>query len=363
MRGYRKRIEQDLPRWRQAGWVTADGEKAIAAELAQGGWQMSLAPALAMLGAVLFGFAAMSFVAANWQDMPKLFRIALLLGGLLASYAAAGVLFQRNLDAFAQAAILLGVAIYGASIMLISQMYHMEGHPPNAVLLWAGGALLAGVLLRSRPALALAMLLVGSWAGWETALSEKAFWPFLAGWAVVTAAIVREHWRPGLHLAAIVLAVWIVSLGYLMHKGDAHGVVILAGVSLMAAGFALEKLDERLASFSPSSESYGLAIAFAGLFGQQFIENIETDNLIVLAISTLAMLIGVIVWGVRTGHRGLLWLGYIGFSIEVLALYFKTVGTLLGSSLFFLVAGALLVALALLAHRLHARELRAGGAA
>lgn len=363
MRGYRKRIEENLPRWRASGWVTEEGEKAIAAEAAETGWQVGLAPALGMLGAVLFGFAAMSFVAANWQEMSKLLRLLLLLGGLLGSYAVAGALFQRNLDSLAHAAVLVGVAIFGASIMLISQMYHMEGHPPQAVLIWAAGALLAGVLLRSRPALALAMLLVALWAGWETSLSNKVFWPFLLGWAVVTAAIVREHWRPGLHLAAIVLAVWVVSLGYLLHKGEAHGVVILAGVSLMAGGFALEKLDERLAAYSPSSESYGLAIAFAGLMAQQFIDDIAIDNLIVLAVATLAMLIGVIVWGVRTGHRGLIWLGYIGFSIEVLALYFRTVGTLLGSSLFFLVAGAIVIALAFLAHRLHARELQAGGAA
>jgi uncharacterized membrane protein len=363
MRGYRKRIEQDLPRWRESGWVTAEGEKAIAAEVAQSGWQISLAPALAILGAVLFGFAVMSFVAANWQEMPKLLRIVLLLGGLLVSYLAAGALFQRGLDAFAHAAILIGVAIFGASIMLISQMYHMEGHPPDAVLLWAAGALLAGLLLRSKPALALAMLLVGLWAGWETSMNEKVFWPFLIGWAAVTAAIVREHWRPGLHLAAVVLALWTITLGYLLHKGHAHGVVILAGVSLMAAGFSVEKLDERLAKFSPSSECYGLAIAFAGLLAQQFVEDIQVSNLVALAVATLAMMIAVIVWGLRSGHRGLLWLGYIGFSIEVLALYFKTVGTLLGSSLFFLMAGALLIALAFLAHRLHARELKAGGMA
>ena len=42
-----------------------------------------------------------------------------------------------------------GIAVYGASIMLIAQMYHMEGNPPDAVLMWALGALLAAVLVRS----------------------------------------------------------------------------------------------------------------------------------------------------------------------------------------------------------------------
>ncbi len=63
-------------------------------------------------------------------------------------------MFQRGLNAFGHAATLLGVAVFGASIMLISQMYHMDGNPPDAVLVWAIGALVTGVLLKSNPALA-----------------------------------------------------------------------------------------------------------------------------------------------------------------------------------------------------------------
>ena len=65
--------------------------------------------------------------------------------------------------------------------------------------------------------------------------------------------------------------------------------------------------------------------------------------------------LGGIGYGLRMGSPALLWLGYAGFSIEVLGLYFKTVGTLLGSSLFFLSAGIIVTALAAIAYRLHAR--------
>jgi uncharacterized membrane protein len=57
----------------------------------------------------------------------------------------------------------------------------------------------------------------------------------------------------------------------------------------------------------------------------------------------------------------MLWLGYAGFSIEVLALYFKTIGTLLGSSLFFLSVGVIIVLLAAAAYRLHSRGQVAAG--
>jgi uncharacterized membrane protein len=74
-----------------------------------------------------------------------------------------------------------------------------------------------------------------------------------------------------------------------------------------------------------------------------------------LAILTLALVVCGVGIGLRSGSPGLLWLGYIGFSVEVLALYFKTLGTLLGSALFFVSAGVLVIALAAIAYRLHAR--------
>jgi uncharacterized membrane protein len=192
-------LERDLAAWRAAGLISADTEAAIRAEVAARRRGLGLSGVLGLLGAVLIGFAAMSFVAANWQDMSKLSRIALLLGGLWAAYGAAGVLFRRNLPGFAHAAVLLGVALFGASIMLVAQMYHIDGHPPDAVLTWAAGALLAGVAVASNPTLGLAMLLVALWSGWETVLTGVVHWPFLLAWAAVAIAIAWRRWEGGLY--------------------------------------------------------------------------------------------------------------------------------------------------------------------
>jgi uncharacterized membrane protein len=50
------------------------------------------------------------------------------------------------------------------------------------------------------------------------------------------------------------------------------------------------------------------------------------------------------------------WIGYVAFSIEILGLYFKTIGSLLSTSAFFLSAAVLVAALAVVAYRLHARQ-------
>jgi uncharacterized membrane protein len=94
-------------------------------------------------------------------------------------YAAGFELFRRQLNAFAQAAVLSGIAIFGASIMLIAQMYHMDGNPPDAVLTWALGALMTTVLVRSPAALAAAFALAVVWTSYERTLADAAHREFL----------------------------------------------------------------------------------------------------------------------------------------------------------------------------------------
>ncbi|WP_295558021.1 DUF2157 domain-containing protein [uncultured Hyphomicrobium sp.] len=355
MWSYRKRIDGDLVRWRDAGWITPEGEAAIRRDLEKGVRTLGLANALAILAAVLIGFAVMSFVAANWQVMPRLLRIGMLFAALWASYGLAGVLARRGMSGFANAAILLGVGIFGGAIMLISQMYHMDGNPADALLLWAAGALLAGVGLRSNPSLAFAMILVVYWGISEAMRLDRVFWPFLLPWAVVSAAFYWQRWRPGLHLSGLALMGFVVSLGYRLNDGHAHGLVAVIGLGLMAASIAGERLKPELPALWSGSFNYGLAIALAGLWALQFFEDPTLDIFMLLAVLALALLIAAIFWGFHAGNRGALWIGYAGFSIEILAIYVKTIGSLLNNALFFLVAGLIVSALAAIAYKLHAR--------
>jgi uncharacterized membrane protein len=353
MERYRARLERELPRWQAQGWVSEEGARAIRQDLEAGGRGVGLPTSLAVLGAVLVGFAAMTFVAAHWQEMSKLARLALLFAGLWGAYGLAGGLLVRGVDGFAQAAVLAGVALFGASIMLIAQIYHIEGNPPDAVLAWALGALLAGVLLKSNPALAAAILLVGLWSGWETALTGGVHWPFLAGWAAVAAAFLWTRWRPGLHLSAVTLSGWIISLGYIVFAGHGHGLVAALGLAIAGSAIVGERLTPRLAGAMPAVTGYGIAIAFAGLWALQFLEEPGPGGLAALALLTIGLLVAAVFWGWRTQHRDTLWLGYGAFSFEILSLYFKTIGSLIGTSLFFLVAGLIVSGLACVAYRLH----------
>jgi uncharacterized membrane protein len=368
---YRHRLERDLARWQSSGWVSDTGAAAIRADLDTHKSAFGAAGIFAILGAVLFGFAIMSFVAAHWTAMSKLARLALLLAALWGCYAGAAVLFQRRLTAFAHAAVLGGIAVYGASIMLIAQMYHMEGNSPDAVFLWAVGALIAAVVAWSRPALAATFVLIAIWTSMERGLNWAAHWEFLAAWGITTGVAVWMGWRPALHLAAVSLIVWLVPLGYFILDRHAHWLVVLIGIAVAGATvLAPQAINRRLPAAAGALFAYGNIAAFAGLAILQFIDDggwlLGTRHgeaigpLVLLAIVTLAGLLASMLWSIVSDNRAALWLAYAGFALEVFLLYAKTFGTLLNTSLFFLVAAVLVSALAGLAYRLHQRKMARG---
>lgn len=374
MSWYRRRIERDLERWQSQGHLTETGAKAIRADLEARSTSFGAPAILAVLGAVLFGLAVMSFVAANWTAMSKLTRMLLLIATLWACYGGAFYLFSRKLDAFAHAAVVAGIAVLGASIMLIAQMYHIHGHTPDAILYWALGALLAAILARSTPALAATFVLIVAWTWSERSLTEAPHWGFLPLWAATAATAAWMSWRPGLHLAALSLVSWLAALGFLLLDGHAHWLVALIG-ALAAVGAAVgsETVDRNIPNASPAIFAYAVAIAFAGLYAMQFIEyrwltapHQEGDSiarLLVLAMITMGLLVAAMLWALSTDNTGALWLAYVAFAIEIFALYVRTMGSLLNTSLFFLMAALIVSGLAWVAYRLHQHKSQPKGAA
>lgn len=357
---YKRRLLRDLDRWQSNGWLSSDGRTAIVAEVESGANAFNLASVLGILASVLFGFAALSFVAAHWEDVPRLARLVLLLASIWAGYGAAGWLQTRGQPYLADAAILFSAGMFGASIMLISQMYHIAGNPLDGLLLWWLGTLISGVALRSNPALALTLILVCVWSSMHVAASNDVHWPFLIGWGLVTIAFVWQRWWPGLHLSALTLTVFIISLGYLMGAGHSHDLVAIIGVLAALGSVGIEKSRPDFAYIAAPLFAYAIAVAFAGLFALQFFESPEVGRVIIFAIITLLLLIAAISHALSTGNRGALWLGYIAFSIEILALYGETIGSILGTSLFFLIAALIVAALAYAALRLARRSTDGG---
>ena len=352
----RNRLLRDVERWQAQGWIAPAGAASIRADLAARRSGMGLAQVLATLAAILIGFAAMSFVAANWQDMSKAVRLAVIFAGLWASLAGAGALRQAGHERFGDAALLAAVAIYGAGIMLIAQMYQMAGNPADAIWLWGLGAVIAGLATRSNPVLAAALVVFVIWHFAANAESDAGVhWGFLPTWTAVAAGFSMTRWRPGLHLVSLALAGWVVEYGY-GHRPEAvggHAIVTVVGLALAGASGLVGPTIDRWREISGAMMVYGLAIAFAGALALQFVVDRGGDHTLLSGAIVLAGIVAAMAWSWRSDNRPALWTAYAAFSIEVFALYLKKIGTLLGTSAFFLVAGLFVAALSYAALRLH----------
>ena len=79
-------------------------------------------------------------------------------------------------------------------------------------------------------------------------------------------------------------------------------------------------------------------------------------RLVLLAAISIVGLLGAMLWALKTDNTAALWLAYAGFAIEVFILHVMTIGTLLNTSLFFLVSALIVSAFAYAAYRLHQRK-------
>jgi len=205
------RLQRELPVWVERDWVRSEHQQDILAYAAtqSEGDSRYLTLALGVMGAVLLGAGVIAFFAANWSAMAKLAKLAVLFGGMWAAYGAAGVLTARGSRAIGQALLLLAVILFGANIFLVAQIYHIDSHYPNGILMWSLGALLVAWLMDSQPVAVAGLLLAVLWTSMENmGFGRQVHWPFLLLWVAFLPLVLRHGWRAASHVALLALLVW-----------------------------------------------------------------------------------------------------------------------------------------------------------
>ncbi|MCE5334318.1 MAG: DUF2157 domain-containing protein [Desulfobacteraceae bacterium] len=130
---------------------------------------------LVALGYLFAGLSLITLVSANWEDIPRAVRMLGLMGLTLATNLLGLRMFRRE-DKSAFAWFFLGSLFYGASIMLIAQIYHIDAHFPDGIFWWAMGVLPIALLTGSTLMMLLAVCLGFTWAFVEASLD---FYPLL----------------------------------------------------------------------------------------------------------------------------------------------------------------------------------------
>jgi len=268
-RGFGKRLAKELPHWQEQGWVNAEGGQAILADLAARQPKLMWASSLALVGALLLGVGVITWFAAHWNEMGKLIKLALIFLALAGAHVAYGLCESRALPKLAQGMAFLSVLFFGAAIMLIGQIYHIDAHFPDGIALWAVGGLLTAWLLGSQPALLASLALAGLWTWTEQFDYQVMNWPLLGYLPLAAALLVRHDWKIAARGWGALCLLWMIgwhAQPWIGAVWEAHAHVRLFAVQVLglAGCWALAQASEH--PFARAVRADFLLAALLGAF-------------------------------------------------------------------------------------------------
>ena len=240
-RGYRQQLEADLVKWVAAGVISGDTAQSIRTARFSDETKSRLPGIFAMLGALMLAASVSAFVAANWQEIPRLVRLVGILTLIAGCFFPAWLLQRRGHPVAADAAITFATLCFGAGIALVGQMYHLPGDWPAGAMLIAIGGLVAAALTGTSGPLVVAFVAMTSWSWgrFDGSFWRDVHWSFLLLFVPgFLLALGREN-RLLAHAAVLALSVWLAAL--LMPQGGARAFFNLVdgGLAVSAAYIAI----------------------------------------------------------------------------------------------------------------------------
>ncbi|WP_219835972.1 DUF2157 domain-containing protein [Paenibacillus sp. R14(2021)] len=167
----RKWLQQEGPEWTRKGIISQDQLGQLLAYYPERKRAAGLIP---LLGSMLVGLGILSFIAANWGDISQLMRL-ILIGIMIAGFYAAGETFRRkNHEKLGIGLIGLGLLSFGAGIILVGQMFHLQAYDITSFTVWGCAGLVLTYLVPSRY-LFLITLLIFTCSQWYNATEFNDF--------------------------------------------------------------------------------------------------------------------------------------------------------------------------------------------
>ena len=416
-RTYRQRLEADLARWQAEGVITPAIGDAMRNSLAPLDAGVNIAVVVGIVGGLLIAAAFLAFVAANWMEIARPARFAILLTGIAGAHGVGAWFAGNGRPVLADLAASVGAIIFGAAIALVGQMYHLGDDFAAGMLLWSMGALAAATLAGSRGALAVALVAGTLWTGTRAIdASDIPHLPFILLWLFAAALAVAWNSKPAAHLVAIAALAWWIAAAIGLPQSQPESVFVIAdgaalllgaglllantsrlplrsfGLTLSAYGaFALAMLtaiaavlsnDVHVAYGVPPSWAngcgvVGLILAFAaaalGRRAGPAFARISIALVLVVIVGwvqpasdapwlayglELGAMLCLVVSGMLDESRARVVAGWLGLAAVISAITWAVKGSLLQRSVFLAVAGAVAIALAIGLGRLMPRESR-----
>ena len=347
---YRDRLQKDFDRFVDMEIISASQAEEMLAQVPVERRMLSIFHILIIFAALLACAALLSFIAANWDAIPRLARVTLVLLTTWGGYLTGAFFLHRGPVIVGQGLVLLAVGSFGAGIALVGQMYHLTGDYGSATLLWTSGAVIAAVTLRAAsasaalPVLAVIYLIVvadddHSWHNIHYLWTM----PLILIASMVLALWVRS--RITAHLTAIASMIFGLYLPYYFNTTGLMWVIVLIGAAKFASAIFMREKVERWMGFAAEHHFYTAMMTLTALFILQIdpYDN-QIFSEIALGFLLLGFIVCVLVWAGQ--YAAVRWLAYGAFGFEVLYLYVETIGSILGTAGFFLLLALFVLLLA-----------------
>jgi len=353
---------------------------------------------LPLFGGLLLGLGILSFVAANWQELPQLARLALLLATMLGFYGAGWRLLRKGSETLGVALVSVGLFAFGGGVVLVGQMFHLVAYNALSMIVWAAAGIALAYLLRSRYLFLVSLALIGVAQGYSiSAFGEfsyaalallavglgpfvrkdaKAYPTLLWSLAVVVHALLlflAEEWTFGWYFAPLLLLYVAGDLA----KPSAKTIALQAAP--LAAAFVFGLAAALVAGFEPGHwaveerpaplvfvPAFVALLAVSAFFKRRRGEIASLVDWLPLlplfyappgAIATLYLAalfvysLAVLLQGYAYESRTRINAGIALFLVTTMSAYFKLTWAFMDKSMFFLIGGVLLLLLSWLLNR------------
>jgi hypothetical protein len=353
-----ERIEKRVERWLSAGVIDlATAERIRKFETAHSAlerhrWPVHIALAL---GGLLVCAGILLFVAAHWEELSPSWRFTLVLV-LVGFFPIAGALTAERFRALSLTFHVIGTICVGAGIYLSAQIFNLQEHWPNAILMWAIGALAGWMLVQHWSQAILVAVLVPAWlvGEWEVRTDDYRLGQFVIAAGLLLLALTylsaidsRKDSKERLALgwvggiALIPCGLWAFverseNWRWWMNLPAApHGVRLTGWCIAMAAPLLLALILRGRASWMNAvSAAWVLLIGTihpANSAGGRPLLSFSWDSLGGYILAGLGAL-GLVAWGLVEKRSERINLGIAGFALTVIIFYFSDVMDKLGRS-------------------------------
>lgn len=172
-------IEHALAYWQEKKLLTPGKAEELRSSLQQAHAE---APSRAIsifsaVGGILIGLGVILFVASNWDELTPVVKIGILMLTMIGTGGIGYTLaYERgSYEKTGLALLFVNVLVFGASIFLIAQIYHLQMNYWLGALLWCLGAAVFAYILQSRLHLWLAVPLLLLFIGWLRTFAVTGF--------------------------------------------------------------------------------------------------------------------------------------------------------------------------------------------